>query len=129
MALATIEECTAYADGSLQYAKVWEDADEQAQQRALETATRHIKATPMVIVPSTVPDGLKEACCEEALYLLSMDSDRLSAMIAGVQSRSAGDASESYSAAAISAALGGHGVLSPVSKKMLLRYRQGAGIL
>jgi hypothetical protein len=130
---ATIEECTAYADTSLEYADIWGAADEQKRTRALETASRHIDATPLIVIPAIVPDAMKNACCEEALFLLSMsdwDKTRLRENALGLVGQSMGDANE-YSQQTVvqNIATKGIGVLSPIAKRMLRPYIQGAGVI
>lgn len=70
-----------------------------------------------------IPQTVKHACCEEALALLSIDKGRIARLESGIQSTSIGDVSESYSEVAISKALAGEELFSPIAKQLLSRYR------
>lgn len=122
IAYATVEYADAYLNMLLDVAP-WEAADTEAKERALNTATLRIdaiasrppgfrgrktspeQANQFPRVPDkTVPDTVMQACCHEALYLVTLDGDeaakrRLNDIRQGVRSVSIGDVSESYASA------------------------------
>lgn len=66
------------------FADKWQDASEEQKQKFLTTATDMINAfcifydddnMPFIYAASGAPDWLKEACCEQALYLLNLGKD------------------------------------------------------
>jgi hypothetical protein len=68
------------------------------------------------------PQAVKDACCEEALALLTMDTNRMSRISAGITGARLGDASETYSETAVLRVLSGEELLSPIAKRLLSRY-------
>jgi hypothetical protein len=117
-----LEDAEAYMAGVMAAAP-WHEASVDMRERALVTATRRIRLTPMLIIEATPQQGVLDACCEEALHILAT-SDAASASAAralnGVTSRTAGDASESYDVATVrELARGVRGPASPVAKAML----------
>lgn len=120
---ATIAECSTYADGSLQHASVWAAADTQTRTRALTTATRRIDTVRLLLIESPLQQAIKDACCEEALFLLAMtpeDIERERLMAIGMVGRSAGDANEHAQQSVVQArATGGGGLLSPAARGLV----------
>lgn len=119
----------------------WRAASDIDKAQALITATRRIDAQPLrgrrrsgsqlLAFPRAIywqgrwhsepdpPRAVCEACCEEALALLSGDSSEHAARAgAGIQSISIGDASITYSPAAVAAASSG-GLMSPQAMALL----------
>jgi len=139
-----------YADtyfGDRYGADQWRAATEVHKAQALATATRHIDmqrlrgrktddaqplAFPRVIywrgawnADTTVPEAVKAAACEEALAILSHDTQRAARQREGLTSVSIGDASESYSAEALARTQSGE-LLSPQAKLLLRPWLVGA---
>ena len=125
----------------------WRAATEVHKTQALATATRHIDmqrlrgrktddtqplAFPRAIywrgawnADTTVPEAVKAAACEEALAILSQDTQRAARQREGLTSVSIGDASESYSAEALARTQSGE-LLSPQAKLLLRPWLVGA---
>ena len=125
----------------------WRAATEVHKAQALATATRHIDmqrlrgrktddtqplAFPRAIywrgawnADTTVPEAVKAAACEEALAILSHDTQRAARQREGLTSVSIGDASESYSAEALARTQSGE-LLSPQAKLLLRPWLVGA---
>ena len=125
----------------------WRAAAEQHKAQALATDTRSIDmqrlrgrktddaqplAFPRVIywrgawnADTTVPEAVKAAACEEALAILSHDTQRAARQREGLTSVSIGDASESYSAEALARTQSGE-LLSPQAKLLLRPWLVGA---
>jgi len=125
----------------------WRAATEVHKTQALATATRHIDmqrlrgrktddtqplAFPRAIywrgawnADTTVPEAVKAAACEEALAILSHDTQRAARQREGLTSVSIGDASESYSAEALARTQSGE-LLSPQAKLLLRPWLVGA---
>lgn len=99
------------------HTEAWDQATEDARQRALLHAGRVISALPLRMpVPQ---DIIIPAICEQALYLLELstaDLERVRAQRMGVSSRTVGDAHESYT--------GYRGLLSLEVKGLLGAYFQ-----
>ena len=139
-----------YADayfGDRYGADQWRAATEVHKAQALATATRHIDmqrlrgrktddaqplAFPRAIywrgawnADTTVPEAVKAATCEEALAILSHDTQRAARQREGLTSVSIGDASESYSAEALARTQSGE-LLSPQAKLLLRPWLVGA---
>lgn len=100
-AYVTIEQANAYFATRLD-ANAWEEADDLTRQAALVTATRRIDMQRLRKTwtgPDDAPQAVKDACCEEALALLSRtdeDKQRRAAQAQGVTSVRIGDVSETY---------------------------------
>lgn len=125
----------------------WRTASDIDKSQALITATRRIDAQPLrgrrrsetqdLAFPRAIywqgrwrsepdpPRAVLEACCEEALALLNSDSSEHAARAgAGVQSISIGDASITYSSAAVASASSG-GLSSPQAMALLRPWLDG----
>lgn len=70
--------------GNRAFAEKWLAATDEQKQKFLATATNMIEVLctfydddnmPFVYAPSSAPDWLKKACCEQALYLLNLGKD------------------------------------------------------
>jgi len=125
----------------------WRAATEVHKAQALATATRHIDmqrlrgrktddsqplAFPRAVywlgawnADTEVPEAVKAAACEEALAILSQDTQRAARQREGLTSVSIGDASESYSAEALARTQSGE-LLSPQAKLLLRPWLLGA---
>lgn len=75
------------------------------------------------LVTNEIPQEVKDAACEEALALLSLDLKKHERIISGINSVKIGDASESYSESAIAKVREGEELLSAVAKQLLSKYR------
>ena len=137
---ADIEYADAYF-GDRYGADQWRAAAEIPKAQALATATRSIDmqrlrgrkaddsqplAFPRAIywrgvwsTEDAVPEAVKAATCEEALAILSQDTQRAERQRAGLTGVSIGDASESYSAEALARAQSGE--LLSAQARMLIR--------
>lgn len=100
-AYVTVEQANEYFATRID-AKPWEEADDLTRQAALVTATRRIDMQRLRKTwtgPDDAPQAVKDACCEEALALLSRtdeDKQRRAAQAQGVTSVRIGDVSETY---------------------------------
>jgi len=125
----------------------WRAATEVHKAQALATATRSIDmqrlrgrktddsqplAFPRAVywlgawnADTTVPEAVKAAACEEALAILSHDTQRAARQREGLTSVSIGDASESYDKSALARTQSG-GLLSPQAKLLLRPWLVGA---
>lgn len=120
----TIEEANGYFAGRL-HSEKWDEATEENKQKAITTATKRIDMQRIAKTwdaAEDAPQAVKDACCEEALALLTTDMSRLARIAAGIDSVRIGDASESYSETAIRRASSGEELLSPIAKQLLSRY-------
>ena len=130
-AYVTVSEADDYFETHLAHS-FWDSLSADEKLRALTTATRRIDAQwlvgerydegqdlafPRTMDGDEVPERVKDACCEEALFLLE---GRAEAVERGVQSVRAGDASETYSAEALRSA-SRHG-LSSTAKRLLFLW-------
>ena len=139
-----------YADtyfGDRYGADQWRAATEVHKAQALATATRSIDvqrlrgrktddaqplAFPRAIywrgawnADTTVPEAVKAATCEEALAILSQDTQRAARQRECLTSVSIGDASESYYKSALARTQSGE-LLSPQAKLLLRPWLLGA---
>ena len=142
----SVEDADVYF-GDRYGADQWRAATEVHKAQALATATRSIDvqrlrgrktddaqplAFPRAIywrgawnADTTVPEAVKAAACEEALAILSHDTQRAARQREGLTSVSIGDASESYSAEALARTQSGE-LLSPQAKPFLRPWLVGA---
>lgn len=126
----TVDEANAYFATRLD-AQSWEQADDLTRRASLVTATRRIdmqRLRKRWTGPSDAPQAVKDACCEEALALLSRTDDdkaRASWQAQGVTSVSIGDTSESYD---LNKAQRGD-QLSPEAQQLLAPWRIGAATI
>ena len=139
-----------YADayfGDRYGADQWRAAAEIPKAQALATATRSIDmqrlrgrktddaqplAFPRAIywrgawnTETEIHEAVKAATCEEALAILSQDTQRAARQREGLTSVSIGDASESYDKSALARTQSG-GLLSPQAKLLLRPWLVGA---
>ncbi|MEA4884262.1 MAG: DnaT-like ssDNA-binding protein [Clostridia bacterium] len=133
--------------GSRYGADQWRAATEVHKTQALITATRTIDmqrlrgrptsdAQPLAFpravywrgawsAETEVPEAVKAATCEEALAILSQDTQRATRQRDGLTAVSIGDASESYSAEVLARAQSG-GLLSAQAKMLIRPWLVGA---
>lgn len=123
----TIDEANAYFATRLD-AQAWERADDLTRQAALVTATRRIDMQRLRrrwTGPDDAPQAVKDACCEEALALISRTAEdklRESMQAQGVTSVTIGDTSESYDLSRVSRG----DQLCATAMQLLAPYRVGA---
>lgn len=118
----------------------WINADDTVKAKALITATRSIDREPLIgkkysddqtlqfprlTDGASIPQIVKDACCEEALFLLQMTSyqkkrEREHAL--GMVGASIGDASEYAQQSIVQQKTKGRGVYSPIAKQLLKPY-------
>lgn len=125
---ATVEDTTAYAEGSLEGYAAWTAASAALRLRAVTTASRHIEAIPMLVLETPVQETIETVCMEEAVFLITMlaeDWRRLRKTSIGVQNESLEEVSESV----FPTAGRGHDLLSPVARQMIKPYIQRWGVI
>jgi hypothetical protein len=142
----TVDDADIYF-GDRYGADQWRAATEVHKAQALATATRHIDmqrlrgrktddAQPLAFpravywrgawnAETEIPEAVTAATCEEALAILSQDTQRAERQREGLTSVSIGDASESYSAEALARTQSGE-LLSAQAKLLLRPWLQGA---
>lgn len=131
----TVDEANAYFTTRLD-AQPWEKADDQTRQAALVTATRRIDMQRLRrrwVGAEDAPQAVKDACCEEALFMLSMtdwDKTRRRQNELGVVSASVGDANEYAQQSVVQQlATGGLKLMSPAARQLLAPWRVGAATI
>jgi hypothetical protein len=124
------------------YADAWTGATELDKQKALETASRQIDRLPLKgrktdtaqimafpRYPDTeVPQAVKDACCEQALFLLSLteyERHRNKQHVLGVVGGSVGDANE-YAAESLVKANRAGTILCPEARELLRPWLAGS---
>jgi hypothetical protein len=142
----SVEDADVYF-GDRYGADQWRAATEVHKAQALATATRSIDvqrlrgrktddsqplAFPRAIywrgvwsTEDAVPEAVKAATCEEALAILSQDTQRAARQRDGLTAVSIGDASESYDKSALARTQSGE-LLSPQAKLLLRPWLVGA---
>lgn len=82
------------------------------------------------VAETEVPQAVRDACCEEALFLLSMnawDKQREKLHALGVAGTSLGDAHEYAQESVLKAkVLGGRRLLSPIARQLMAPYIAGS---
>jgi hypothetical protein len=140
-AYVTVEEANTYFSSRL-HAEAWTQASTCDKGKALDMATRAIDRTPLKGVKASydqanqfprypdaeVPQAVKDATCEQALWYLSLTDyerhrDRQHAM--GVIGGSVGDANEYSSAGIVRQKMRGVG-LCPEARELLRPWLLGA---
>lgn len=131
----TAAEATQYFATRLD-SEAWEKADDLTRGAALATATRRINMQRLRrkwTGPDNAPQAVKDACCEEALFLLAMSADdkmtqRKQAL--GIVGASVGDANEYAQQSVVQArAQGAQRLLSPDARALLAPYKAGAATI
>jgi hypothetical protein len=135
----TIDEATTYLSSMLD-ANEWTSADNETKEKALISATRNIDREklngkkysddqvlqfPRLADGENIPQVVKDACCEEALFLLKMTAyqkKREMEHALGMVGASIGDASEYAQQSIVQQKTKGRGVYSPIAKQLLKPY-------
>lgn len=116
--------------------EAWEKADDITREAALVTATRRIDMQRLRrkwTGPDNAPQAVKDACCEEALFMLAMSADdkvTQRKQTLGIVGASVGDANEYAQQSVVQArAQGAQRLLSPDARALLAPYKAGVATI